>query len=139
MQSNERPVEELPEAECLHLLAGAAVGRIAVVDDGQPLIFPVNFVVDGRTVAFRTAPGTKLARAPMSKVAFEVDGLDETRQLAWSVMVQGTAYDVTATADAASARLRDLAVRPMAPGERHHWLGIWPTSITGRRFPLGAG
>ena len=39
--------------ECLELLRNHHVGRVSVVVDGQPLIFPVNYAIEGRNVVFR--------------------------------------------------------------------------------------
>src|SRR5436189_219809 len=63
---------ELPEAECLQLLERRNLGRIALVVDGQPRIFPVNYSMNGRIIAFRTGAGDILAHAPDSKAASEM-------------------------------------------------------------------
>ena len=52
---------------CWSMLQQAEVGRLAVSLDGDLEIFPVNFVVDNRTVVFRTAAGTKLAGAVLGR------------------------------------------------------------------------
>lgn len=129
-------IEILSEEECLELLRSRRVGRIAVVDHGQPLIFPVNYAADDRAVVFRTAPGMKLTEARMSKVAFEVDEVDMDAGVAWSVMVQGIGYEITGTLDGLSERLRTLVVEPMAPGERSNWVAVMRREISGRRFRL---
>ena len=67
-------MEDLSEADCLELLAGHHFGRIGVVSDGQPMIFPVNYFFEDRRVAIRTDPGTKLSAAAQGQVAFEIDG-----------------------------------------------------------------
>ncbi|MGQ0432535.1 MAG: pyridoxamine 5'-phosphate oxidase family protein, partial [Microthrixaceae bacterium] len=51
-------LEVLAQDECLRLLHKQGVGRVAVVAGGRPMIFPVNYVVDGRTIVFRTDEGT---------------------------------------------------------------------------------
>ena len=82
----------LGEDECWRLLAHAEVGRLAVAVRDTPEIYPVNFVVDNRTLLFRTAEGTKLATVAVStRVAFEIDGFDSATGEAWSVVVHGTA------------------------------------------------
>ena len=49
-------------------------GRLVTCIGGEPEIFPVNFVVQDRTVLFRTGEGTKLFVAVTDgKVAFEAD------------------------------------------------------------------
>src|SRR5262249_23874191 len=53
-------LEHLDPATCWELLAATPVGRIGVIHDSAPEIYPVNHVVDGRSIVFRTDPGTKL-------------------------------------------------------------------------------
>ena len=55
------PAAQLDARECWAALRTADVGRLALVVDGRPEIFPVNFVVDHGTILFRTATGSKLA------------------------------------------------------------------------------
>ena len=52
-------VEVLDEHDCLELLRESDVGRLAVVVEGGPEIFPVNFVVDhGLRVGHANNPRT---------------------------------------------------------------------------------
>jgi nitroimidazol reductase NimA-like FMN-containing flavoprotein (pyridoxamine 5'-phosphate oxidase superfamily) len=85
----------LEEHECWALLRTVAVGRLAVVILNQPDIFPVNHVVDGGRILFRTAEGTKLAAAlPGQAVAYEADGYDPACGEAWSVVIKGHAVAI---------------------------------------------
>ena len=120
--------------ECLKLLQTRRVGRIGFVVDGQPLVFPVNYAVDAATVVFRTDQGTKLTHAPMTKVAFEVDDIDEDNGVGWDVLIQGHADDITDSVDQRSEVLRAVPVEPFAPGLKWHWIRIVPTEISGRRI-----
>ena len=47
-------MEHLPQRECWDLLASTPVGRIGVLVDSAPEIYPVNHAVDGQTIVFRT-------------------------------------------------------------------------------------
>jgi nitroimidazol reductase NimA-like FMN-containing flavoprotein (pyridoxamine 5'-phosphate oxidase superfamily) len=125
---------ELTEDECLQLLGSHSVGRIAVVRDGNPLIFPVNYVVDGRTVAFRTDPGTKFDWAVMAPVAFEIDWTDPMYHEGWSVMVQGTGRDITGALDAHSAKVTANTLNPWAGGVKENWVAISSPTFSGRRI-----
>ncbi len=127
-------MEEIPEAECLEILRKHDFGRIGLVAEGQPQIFPVNYAMGGRIISFRTAPGTKLSYAPSSKVAFEVDDYSPETGVGWSVMVQGIAYDATESLDDVSWTARGAMPHPMAPGEKGHRVAVDPQKITGRRF-----
>lgn len=125
---------EIPEDECLALLAGKRVGRLVVVHDGIPHAYPVNYVLDGRTVAVRTDEGILLDWATLGPVAFEVDQIDEETHEGWSVVVHGIGRDVTDGVDAWSERVRHRQLEPWAGGERHHWVAIASAQLTGRRL-----
>ena len=127
-------LEELSRAECMDYLAGAQVGRVAVVVDGYPAIFPVNFIIDGQEILFRTHEGTKLSEASLTRVAFEVDHVDTTTRQGWSVLVQGQADDIGNAVDATSQRLRARTLDTWAPGDRNFWFAIRPFLVSGRRF-----
>ena len=110
------------------------MGRVALIDQGEPVILPVNHAMDGEAVVFRTAPGSKLTAADNEMpVAFEVDGFDEDRRAGWSVVVRGKATSVEEPAQL--ARLEALGVSPWADlAERSHWVRIRPYLMTGREI-----
>jgi len=124
---------ELSKSECFELLARELLGRVAVVDDRGPILFPVNFVLDRHMVVLRTDAGTKLDAAIRgSRVAFEIDGTDAATRTGWSVVVRGEAAEVTGPAEL--ARLRKLPLHPWAPGAKAHYVRILPAALTGRRI-----
>lgn len=127
-------LETIDEAECAALLASRHLGRLGIVNDGGPVILPVNYVFDRGRVAIRTDPGTKLEAASLSRVAFEVDDIDEASHTGWSVLVQGIGHDVTEALDVVSEAVRRLPVEPWAPGQKAHWIRVDPRTITGRRL-----
>jgi nitroimidazol reductase NimA-like FMN-containing flavoprotein (pyridoxamine 5'-phosphate oxidase superfamily) len=125
--------QELTKSQCFELLARERLGRVAVVDDLGPVVFPVNFILDRHMVIFRTSEGTKLdAACRGSRVAFEVDGTDTATHTGWSVLVRGEAIEVTDPAEL--ARLRKLPLHPWAPGAKTHYVRILPAALTGRRI-----
>ena len=125
---------DLTEDECLELLGSHSIGRIAVVRSGSPLIFPVNYVLDGRTVAFRTDPGTKLDWGSMGHVAFEIDSTDPMYHEGWSVLVQGMGREITEGADEWSERVSAHKITPWAGGDKEHWVAIAQPVFSGRRI-----
>ncbi len=127
-------LEVLDDHECFGLLERSALGRLAVVLDGQPLIFPVNFTVDGNTIVLRTDVGTKLHGARNGPVAFECDGSDAVYHTGWSVLATGVAEEVRDRAEV--EHLEHLPLGPWCPGPHSTWLRIRPTTLTGRRIPL---
>ncbi|HEY3238003.1 MAG TPA: pyridoxamine 5'-phosphate oxidase family protein [Acidimicrobiia bacterium] len=132
--------EPIPPDECLRLLATEEVGRLAVVLAGQPLVFPLNYALDSDAVVFRTALGTKLEAITRSPVAFEVDRWAPSSGTGWSVVVEGIAQEVTsADAPGLRERLAALPVRPLAAGDRLHFVRIVPFSITGSRLRPATG
>ncbi|MGH9248153.1 MAG: pyridoxamine 5'-phosphate oxidase family protein [Acidimicrobiales bacterium] len=58
--------------ECLRLLAGDEIGRLAVISGNTPIVLPVNYALDGETVVFRTDSGTKLDRGPRARASSSV-------------------------------------------------------------------
>lgn len=129
---NGAPVWTLDEDECWNLLSRCELGRLAIVSEDAPEIFPVNYVTDGARILFRTAPGSKLAELRRNpRVAFEVDEHDTAS--AASVIVKGIAerLEVQRDIDAADA----LPLSSWIPTLKYRWVRIVPTSITGRRFP----
>jgi nitroimidazol reductase NimA-like FMN-containing flavoprotein (pyridoxamine 5'-phosphate oxidase superfamily) len=129
------PLEVMPDRDCVILLRSHDLGRIALVDEqNMPLIFPVNYFFDEGVVVFRTGPGSKLNRVPGAPVCFEIDGWDQETGVGWSVLAKGIAHDITDSRGMPTGRMKLWPVHPVAPGSREHWIGIWVTEITGRRF-----
>jgi uncharacterized protein len=126
-------LEHLDRDECLRLLAHAPLGRLAVVAAGHPLVFPVNFVVDGNAIVFRTDRGTKLHGARHGPVAFECDGIDRQYHTGWSVLVLGMAEEVREPLEI--ERLQRLPLGPWLPGPKPVWLRLRIRSVSGRRIP----
>ena len=132
----------LTEARCEELLARATLGRLGVVVDGRPEIFPVNHVFDpaNRSVAFPTNAGTKLRAAlDWPWVAFEVDGVDvdaddgdQGGDVGWSVMVVGRAEEIDDPIEIATLETLRPARWRTGPGVQ--WLRIIPTKMTGLRI-----
>ena len=134
MATSDGVYEELSVEECLELMGAHHFGRVGVVVDGEPVIFPVNYALDGDEVVFRAAPGSLLSGASLGRVSFEVDEVEESGRTGWSVVVQGFGNEVTSTIDERSEHIRALRLEPWVPGEHDHWIGIMPRSITGRRL-----
>ena len=127
--------QELTKSECFRLLSREHLGRVAVLDDQGPVVFPVNFVLDRHMVVFRTDEGTKLdIAARRGKIAFEVDRVDATAHTGWSVLIRGEAAEVTDPAEL--ARLHKLPLSPWAPGAKSRYVRILPAKLTGRRISV---
>lgn len=129
--TNDALVSTLSEEACWNLLSRRELGRLAVCVNGKPDIFPVNYVIDGPRLLFRTAPGSKLNELSENPyVAFEVDEYDET--YAASVVVKGVAkrLELQREIDAADA----LPLTPWIPTLKYRWVRIAAVSVTGRRF-----
>ncbi|KGN33292.1 flavin-nucleotide-binding protein [Knoellia sinensis KCTC 19936] len=128
---------ELSPTESWDLLRQGIIGRLAVIHDGAPDIFPVNYAAAHGTVVLRTAAGTKLDAARNQAVAFEVDGYDLERAEAWSVVIRGTAREVT-DLDETIAVMR-LPLHPWAGGSKPHLLRLLPDTVSGRRIHVVGG
>ncbi|MGY1742881.1 MULTISPECIES: pyridoxamine 5'-phosphate oxidase family protein [unclassified Blastococcus] len=128
----------IPVDECYRLLAGHEFGRLGVNAEHFPMIVPVNYAMDGTTIVIRTQPGSKLAAAQHTNVAFEVDEVDRRTRSGWSVLVRALAEEVGEQHRAdLVARTVASGVQPWAPGEHGHWLRLIPQEVTGRRIVPG--
>ena len=135
MASTEKGTEILSEAVCWERLRKTSVGRMGVHHDGQPAIYPVNYLVDGKSIVFRTRPDSKIAGSPLlERVAFEIDGFEPAQGDAWSILVKGVAQIVDSDAEIAYAD--ELPLFPWVVADRPAWIRIVPVEVTGRRFHL---
>jgi uncharacterized protein len=128
------PITVLSEEQSWDLLSGVALGRLVTSFAGEPEIFPVNFVVQDRSILFRTAEGTKLFSAVTSRtVAFEAD--DHNVAEGWSVIVRGRAKILHGDAECAKAARAQLL--PWTATPKSCYVRVTPAEITGRRFAFG--
>ncbi len=131
--SSEPSLAPFSRDECLKLLRQGSIGRLAVVIDGQPHVFPLNYAADeDGVIVFRTADLTAATEAALARVAFEVDEIDLARRQGWSVAVHGFGREITGALDRDSERLLRMPIHPWAPGPRNRWFKITPKEITGR-------
>jgi uncharacterized protein len=134
---------ELDARHCWERLRAAGMGRLAVVVDDAPEIFPVDHAVDDTAdaprILVRTAAGTKLFAADGRDVAFEVDGVDTLvdGEHAWSVVAKGVAETIRDPVEL--ARRATLPPRPRWRSVKPHLLAIHVTSVSGRSFPVDPG
>jgi nitroimidazol reductase NimA-like FMN-containing flavoprotein (pyridoxamine 5'-phosphate oxidase superfamily) len=128
-------IEDLSHAEALdRLQRHGFVGRIAFIVDGRPMIMPVNYLADRQSLVFCTGEGTKLSTLRGgATVAFEVDESRPFDHAGWSVVIEGTASEVTDADELELLRrgpLKPWAVRPTA-----HWIRVSFERVSGRQIP----
>jgi nitroimidazol reductase NimA-like FMN-containing flavoprotein (pyridoxamine 5'-phosphate oxidase superfamily) len=138
MTTTDPTFEVLSAHECRRLLATRQLGRIGLAGGRFPLILPVNYAMDGDVIVVRTDSRSILAAADDTRVAFEVDDIDERTRSGWSVLAHAVAREITAAdRDELLARTQASGVEPWAPGERGHWIRLVPLHLTGRRVVPG--
>jgi uncharacterized protein len=128
-------VEDMSRSEALdRLQRHSFVGRIAFIVDGRPMIMPVNYLADRDALVFCTGEGTKLSRLRGgASVAFEVDDSRPLDHSGWSVVIEGTAAEITDPKELerlGRGPLKSWAVRPTA-----HWIRVTYEHVSGRRIP----
>ncbi|TDU79736.1 pyridoxamine 5'-phosphate oxidase family protein [Streptomyces sp. KS 21] len=109
--------------------ASPAIGTLVRVADALGL--PVNYLVAGPGIAFRTSAEAVTARAAGTEVAFEIDNIDDVTATGWSVLAVG---ELAAFTDPDETHHLNTTARsqPWAGGPRSHWMKLTPTRITGR-------
>jgi uncharacterized protein len=132
--SNKR-VDILTTAECRELLDRHHFGRLGFIGSVGvlPSIIPVNYLLDDDKVVIRTDAGSKLNTALRgAPVAFEVDCVDETHEVGWSVVVRGRAEEVTD--EDKLAELRQTPLLAWHPGPKPRYVRINASQVSGRRI-----
>jgi nitroimidazol reductase NimA-like FMN-containing flavoprotein (pyridoxamine 5'-phosphate oxidase superfamily) len=132
-------IQDLDEAECLGLVAGQEVGRIAYNGRFGPMVLPVNYRLFEGSIVFRTAQGstvdedltTGIADAEYL-IAFEIDELYPDRKEGWTVLIHGSAHHVTDEDERST--LAQTGVTPWTGDARDLYMRIRPTHIGGRRI-----
>ena len=126
MYEESQAISILSETECWNLLSSVALGRLVTSVDGRPDIFPVNFVVQHRTVLFRTAEGAKLVSTAINDhVLFEADDHGVTE--GWSVIVKGRARMLRTDDEIDEAERAQLL--PWTATVKQHFVRIRPLSV----------
>ncbi|QNO38044.1 pyridoxamine 5'-phosphate oxidase family protein [Protaetiibacter sp. SSC-01] len=127
----EHGAETLDIETCWDLLGTGRIGRVVFAEGEEIEVFPVNYSVGGRSVLFRSAPGTKLELVlDRPRVAFEVDHTDD--EVAWSVILWGTAERLEYDDEIEHTGV--LGLVSWAPSEKHNYVRITPDKVSGRRF-----
>ena len=126
----------LSPGECFELLEPGGIGRVGFTSSDGIMMLPVNFVLSGKAVVFRTAPDTLLAVYATAQVSFESDRLDEIAHEGWSVLIQGHAHKISDEREIRHLEER-ACLQPWASGARDVYVRIAPIRISGRR--LGPG
>ncbi|GJF33320.1 DNA-binding protein [Kitasatospora sp. NE20-6] len=122
---------QLSARECWDRIGGHGVGHLALPAGPGPAVFPVNYVVDAGTIAYRTRPDGAAAAEPGSSVSFQVDRIDDRLSRGWSVLISGTAEHVE-DPEAVRRLAGHPGAEPWAGGVRPLWVRIRPTRISGR-------
>ena len=64
----------LSEEEALALISAGKIGRLGCVDNGEPYVVPINYVVDDRSIYSHSLPGRKIdAMRAHPRVCLQVD------------------------------------------------------------------
>ncbi|PRY62549.1 pyridoxamine 5'-phosphate oxidase family protein [Glycomyces artemisiae] len=137
---NKRVPEELDPEAALGLLDRAEFGRVAFLADGVPTVRPVNHVLlDGRIVVFTrhtSALGRAVRRQADVQVAYQADQIDPGTRTGWSVLVAGTAADVSRGPHAAQLGLQ---VQSWMKLPLDMVIAIEPQEVTGLRLAAESG
>jgi nitroimidazol reductase NimA-like FMN-containing flavoprotein (pyridoxamine 5'-phosphate oxidase superfamily) len=132
-------VQALSAAECLQLVAGQDIGRIAFTGRFGLTVLPVNYRLHDGSIVFRTGQDSPMdtdLRTGLEhgeyQVAFEVDVIDASTREGWSVLIHGPAHHVTTAEE--RAEVARAGVVPWTGGPKEQFIRILPTQISGRRI-----
>jgi uncharacterized protein len=129
---SERHFEALGREQCLDLLDSNHLGRVAWQAADLPQILPVTYATHQGSVYFRTTPDGILSElAQPTRVALEVDELDQQTRSGWSIVLHGRTSAVSEPDALADLWAADSLV-PWAGGNRTLFICIRPDRVSGR-------
>jgi nitroimidazol reductase NimA-like FMN-containing flavoprotein (pyridoxamine 5'-phosphate oxidase superfamily) len=129
---SQQPVVRLSPEECWELLETEEFGRLAYRLVDEVHIVPINYVVNGGSLLFRTASGNKLLAAALhSDVALEIDWHDDAT--AWSVVARGHLRQLE---EDEGHRVDSLPLHPWVATLKYDVIELTPEVVTGRYFRL---
>ena len=129
---SERHFEALGREQCLDLLDSNHLGRVAWQAADLPQILPVTYATHQGSVYFRTTPDGILSElAQPTRVALEVDELDQQTRSGWSIVLHGRTSAVSEPDALAELWAADSLV-PWAGGNRTLFICIRPDRVSGR-------
>ena len=132
MDYDDGVTRELTYDECWEALSGEEFGRLAFLLGDEINLVPINYAVDGETLLFRTAEGSKLLGVVMHpEVVFEIDRFSDEEAL--SVIIHGTARKLEEDEE---HRAESVPLRPWVDTEKYNVVEIAPSRVTGRHFDL---
>jgi transcriptional regulator with XRE-family HTH domain len=127
-------LEALTATECREYLSPGGVGRFLFAAARGPVAIPVNYLMLGEDIVFRTGATTSAVAdtEQRPRVSFEVDHIDDAFGEGWSVLVSGEARLVREPDEL--AEVAALGIVPWAGGDRDTYVRIVSRDITGRRI-----
>jgi nitroimidazol reductase NimA-like FMN-containing flavoprotein (pyridoxamine 5'-phosphate oxidase superfamily) len=129
---SERRFEAISREQCFDPLATNHLGRVAWQAADLPQILPVTYAMYQGSVYFRTTPDGILSElAQPTRVALEVDVLDQQTRSGWSIVLQGRTSAVSEPDALAHLWAADSLV-PWAGGNRTLFICIRPDRVSGR-------
>ncbi|MDH4074823.1 MAG: pyridoxamine 5'-phosphate oxidase family protein [Acidimicrobiia bacterium] len=123
--------DSLSASECTEVLRSSAVGRLAYVDHGWPVVVPINFSLHEGDIFIRSVQGGKLEAAVRNeRVCFEVDRISSAERQGRSVIVHGHLEVIRDPGTLQAAWAHDPA--PWVDDNQMLWLRLVALATTGR-------
>jgi nitroimidazol reductase NimA-like FMN-containing flavoprotein (pyridoxamine 5'-phosphate oxidase superfamily) len=134
----EREPVKLEPKVAMGYLIHAEFGRVAFVVDDLPVIRPLNHVVvDGEIIVYTwhaSAFAEAVRARPGLPVAYQSDEIEAHSHTGWSVLVAGTATDVS---DHPRAGQMGKQVQSWIDRPHDMVIAIHPHEVTGLRLTIG--
>ncbi len=129
-------MQTLSKQECLGLLASVPIGRVALTLSALPVIFPVNYTLDGDSVVFGAMTGSNLSRATYGAIAaFQADSYDLADRSGWSVMAVGEVLHLSDAETLGRLELEGELPEPWAIGQSaEQYFQIDLSGVSGHRI-----
>ena len=102
----------LTEAQAREVIEHGKIGRLGCIDDGEPYVVPINYVMNDDSIYSHSLPGRKIdAMKAHPRVCLQVDNLDD--DFHWqSAIAFGRFEEIHSVADRRSALSKLLSRFP---------------------------
>lgn len=131
---NRTALTEMSESECRARLRSVPVGRLAYLENGLPVVRPVNFSLVANSVVIWTVPTANGTPAADQMVAFEADEIEPSSHTGWTVPATGRAEAVTNIDDLVASA--DVTRRPWVSAPDDRALRLRLTTLAGHHLRL---
>lgn len=116
--ANPNGFANIDEGVCFGHLESSHIGHLGLTAGALPVVIPVRYRLEGRSLVFATEGGAKLRLARRNAVAcLEIAGTDPSTGIDWTVLATGRLREITDPSSISSSDAISLRAWGLPPAE----------------------